>query len=67
MNRFDKLNADEKDLVRKTGYIIIEGKEYTEEDYEKCANGISDYIMSHSKNEIPKVQKEFSSTLRKII
>lgn len=67
MSRFDELNDYEKDLVRKTGFIIVEGKEYTEEDYEKCANGICNHIMSHSKNEIPKVQKEFSSTLRKII
>lgn len=67
MNRFAKLNEKEMSLVKKAGYIIEENKEYLEEDYEKCANVISDYIMNHSKNDIPKIQKEFSSTLRKII
>lgn len=67
MNRFADLNEQEMSLVKKAGYIIKEKKEYSDEDYEKCANAISDYIMNHSKNDIPKIQKEFSSTLRKII
>lgn len=67
MNRFKELNEKEKVLVKKAGYIIEENKEYSKEDYEKCANIICDYIMSHSKNDIPRVQKQYSSTLRKII
>lgn len=67
MNRFAGLNEQEMALVKKAGYIIEENREYSEEDYERCANVISDYIMNHSKNDIPKIQKEFSSTLRKII
>jgi len=67
MNRFKKLNEEELLKVKKAGYIVDENKEYTKEDYEKCANVICDYIMSHSKNEIPKIENEFSSTLRKII
>jgi len=67
MNRFKELNEKERLLVKKAGYIVDENKEYSNEDYEKCANIICDYIMSHSKNEIPKIESEFSSTLRKII
>ena len=67
MNRFAKLNEKELSLVKKAGYTIEENKEYSKEDYEKCASVISDYIMSHSKNEIPRIDIEFSSVLRKII
>lgn len=67
MNRFAGLNEKEMSLVKKAGYIIEEKEEYSEEDYERCASTISDYIMNHSKNDIPKIQKEFSSTLSKII
>lgn len=67
MNRFAGLNEKEIDLVEKAGYIIEENKEYLKEDYERCANVISDYIMSHSKKEIPKIENEYSSVLRKII
>ena len=67
MNRFAGLNEQEMSLVKKAGYIIEEKNEYSKEDYERCANVISDYIMNHSKNDIPKIQKQFSSTLRKII
>lgn len=67
MNRFVGLNEKEIDLVKKAGYIIEENKEYSKEDYERCANVISDYIMSHSKNEIPKIENEFRDILSKII
>jgi len=67
MNRFAGLNEKEMSLVKKAGYIIEEKDKYSKEDYERCANVISDYIMNHSKNDIPKIQQQFSSTLRKII
>ena len=67
MNKFSELEEKEKTLIKKAGYIVEENKEYSEEDYEKCANVISDYIMNHSKNEIPKITNEFSGILRKII
>lgn len=67
MNRFAKLNEKELSLVKKAGYTIEENKEYSKEDYERCASVISDYIMSHSKSEIPRIDIEFSSVLRKII
>lgn len=67
MNKFKELNEKEKSLIKETGYMIEENKEYSKEDYEKCTNVICDYIMSHSKNEISKIENEFSSILRKII
>jgi len=67
MNKFNSLNEKEKALIKKAGYIVRENIDYSEEDYEKCTNVICDYIMSHSKNEIPRIENEFSSTLRKII
>lgn len=67
MNRFKGLNKEEISLVNEAGYIVEEDREYSEEDYEKCANVICDYIMNHSKNEIPKIENEFSSILRKIV
>ncbi|MBP3595936.1 MAG: hypothetical protein J6J60_00830 [Clostridia bacterium] len=67
MNKFAELNEKEMSLLKKAGYIVDENKEYSKEDYEKCANVISEYIMNHSKNDIPIVQREFSSTLRKLI
>lgn len=67
MNKFNKLDEKERSLLKKVGYIVEDNKEYSEEDYEKCANVICEYIMSHSKNEIPKIENEFGSTLRKIV
>lgn len=67
MNRFEVLNEKEINLVEKAGYTIDKNKEYSKQDYEKCANVICEYIMSHSKNEIPKIEMEFSSVLRKIV
>jgi len=67
MNKFDELDKKEKALIEKAGYIVEENKKYSEEDYERCASVICDFIMSHSKNEIPTIENEFSSILRKII
>ena len=63
----ESLNEKEKALIKKAGYIVRENIDYSEEDYEKCASVICDYIMNHSKNEIPKIENEFSGILRKII
>lgn len=67
MNKFEELNEKEIELIKKAGYAIEENKEYSEEDYERCASTISYYIMNHSKNEIPKVQKVYRDVLGKII
>jgi len=67
MNKFNGLNEKEIELIKETGYVIELNNEYSEEDYEKCATTISDYIMNHSKNEIPKVENKYRDILRKII
>lgn len=67
MNRFKELNEKDLSLLKRAGYIVENDKEYSVEDYEKCASVICDYIMSHSKNEIPKIENEFNEILRKII
>ena len=66
MNKLYELDKREKELLEEAGYII-EDREYSAEDYEKCANFICDYIMNHSKNEIPKIENKYSSILRKIV
>ena len=66
MNRFTKLNENELLLVKEAGYAVDITKEYSEEDYKRCVNVIGEYIMSHSKNEIPKIENEFNNILRKI-
>ena len=67
MNKFKGLNNEQLLKVKQAGYIIDENKQYTKYDYEQCANTILDYIMSHSKNEIPKIQKMYNDILKKII
>lgn len=67
MNKFNGLNEKEIALIKEAGYIIEPNNEYSEDEYEKCATTISDYIMSHSKNDIPKVENKYSDILRKII
>jgi len=67
MNRFKELNEKELILLKEAGYVVEENKEYTDEDCEKCATTISDYIMNHSKNDIPKIESRYNEILRKII
>lgn len=67
MNRFKELNEKELALLQETGYIVEINKDYSNLDYERCANTITDYIMSHSKNEIPKIQNIYNSILNKIV
>lgn len=67
MNRFKLLNKEELALVEEAGYIVEEDREYNEEDYKKCESVIGEYIMSHSKNEIPKIEKMFSNIIQKLV
>lgn len=67
MNRLTELNEKDLSLLKRAGFIVENDKEYSEEDYEKCASVICENIMSHSKNEIPKIENEFNEILRKII
>lgn len=67
MNRFKGLNEKELALLKEAGYVVEIHKDYSDVDYERCANIITDYIMSHSKNEIPKVQNIYNNILNKIV
>lgn len=66
MNKFKGLNDDELLKVQQAGFFVDVNAEYSEEDYKRCVNVIGEYIMSHSKNEIPKIENEFINIVRKI-
>lgn len=66
MNRFKGLNEEELLKVKQAGYDVDVNGEYSEEDYKRCVNVIGEYIMSHSKNDIPKIENEFINIVRKI-
>lgn len=66
MNRFKGLNKEELLKVQQAGFCVDVNEEYSEEDYKRCMNVIGEYIMSHSKNEIPKIENEFINIVRKI-
>ena len=68
MNLKEKCTEKEQDLIRQAG-VIIENKDYTKEELEKCQVVITDYIMSHSsKNgDIDKLNSQYNGILRKII
>lgn len=66
MNRFKGLNKEELLKVQQAGFFADVNEEYSEEDYKRCVNVIGEYIMSHSKNEIPKIENEFNNILIKI-
>lgn len=66
MNRFNRLNEEELLKVKQAGYDVDINEEYGEDDYKRCINVIGEYIMSHSKNEIPRIENEFINIVRKI-
>ena len=68
MNKFNELTEKEIMMLEQAGYFIKQKNiDYNEDEYRRCANTVVEYIMSHSKNEIPKIENEFSVILRKII
>ena len=66
MNRFNGLNEEELLKVKQAGYEVNINEEYSEDDYKRCVNVIGEYIMSHSKKDIPKIENEFINIVRKI-
>ena len=58
----------EIELIERAG-VIIEDKEYTKEDLQRCESEITSYIMSHSsKNgDINKLQNQYSNVFRIIV
>ena len=58
----------EIELIERAG-VIIEDREYTKEDLQRCESEITSYIMSHSsKNgDINKLQNQYSNVFRIIV
>lgn len=67
MNLLNNCTEKEIELIEKAGFIV-EDKNYTKEELEKCQYQITDYIMSHSsKNgDIDKLNKKYSNIFLKI-
>ena len=67
MNLIEKFTDKEINLINQAG-VIIENRDYTKEELEKCQFNIEDYIMSHSsKNgDIDKLNNQYRNILEKI-
>lgn len=67
MNLLNKCTKKEIELMRQAG-IIVEDRDYTNEELKKCESQIVDFIMSHSsKNkEIDNLHNQYSSIFRTI-
>ena len=67
MNLVERFTDKEINLINQAG-VIIENKDYTKEELEKCQFNIEDYIMSHSsKNgDIDKLNNQYRNILEKI-
>ena len=67
MNLLNKCTKSEIELIEKAG-IILEDKDYNEEELKICGSDIIEYIMSHStKNgDIDKLRNDYNSIFRTI-
>lgn len=67
MNLLNECTNKEIELIRQAG-VVVEDKDYTNEELERYETQIVDYIMSHSsKNkEIDKLHNQYSSIFRTI-
>lgn len=65
MNLLSKCTDNEKNLIKQAG-VIIENKDYTEDELKQFGNQMEEYIMSHSSknNDIDKLQNNFSRIFR---
>lgn len=68
MNLKNSLNEKEIKLLENAG-INVEDREYSEQELERCAFYIQDYIMSHSlKNgDINKVSDKYEEILNRLL
>ena len=68
MNLKNKLNEKEIKLLKNAG-INVEDREYSEQELERCAFNIQDYIMSHSlKNgDINKISNQYNEILNTLL
>jgi hypothetical protein len=67
MNLLNECTNKEIELIKQAG-VVIEDKDYTNEELERCESQIIDFIMSHSsKNkEIDNLHSQYSSIFRTI-
>ena len=68
MNLLKECTKKEIELIERAG-VIVEDREYTKEDLQRCESEITSYIMSHStKNgDINKLQDQYSNVFRIIV
>jgi len=67
MNLLNDFTSKEIELIRNAGFIV-ENRDYTKEELDRCERQITDFIMNHSsKNgDIDRLNREYSSILFKI-
>lgn len=65
MNLLDKCTNNEINLMKEAG-IIVENREYTNEDLKKVEHNIVEYIMNHSSKDIQNLHSKYQSIFRTI-
>ena len=60
------MNKQEIKLIENAG-VYLEDKDYNEQEMEKCAFKIEDYILSQSSKEMNKISNEYRSIFDKLI
>lgn len=65
MNLLNKCTNNEINLMKEAG-IVVENKEYTNEDLKKVEHDIVEYIMNHSSKDIQNIQSKYQSIFRTI-
>lgn len=65
MNLLNKCSKKDIELMKQAG-VVLEDKDYSSEQLERCEQEIIDYIMSHSSknNEIDKLRDKYSGIFR---
>lgn len=66
MNLKRELNKQEIKLIENAG-VYLEDKDYNEQEMEKCAFKIENYILSQSSKEMNKISNEYRSIFDKLI
>lgn len=66
MNLFKEYNQKELNLLQEAG-VILEDKDYTKDEIGHCEKQITSYIMSHSMNDISKVESKYDDILRTLV
>ena len=65
MNLLDKCTNSEINLMKEAG-IIVENRNYTNDDLKKVEHDIVEYIMNHSSKDIQNLQSKYQSIFRTI-